>query len=80
PCVNCRVQGSPASFRRGTVAAVHFISFNLRRGFDVEVFEAPHKMKLDRVLSVGQQSIFVSQQSSCGEHFASKKELITKLI
>ncbi|MGP1958885.1 MAG: UDP-N-acetylmuramoyl-tripeptide--D-alanyl-D-alanine ligase [Arsenophonus sp. NC-CH8-MAG3] len=45
-----------------------------------EVGVATHKMKLDRVLSVGQQSIFVSQQSSCGEHFASKKELITKLI
>ncbi|MGP1955373.1 MAG: UDP-N-acetylmuramoyl-tripeptide--D-alanyl-D-alanine ligase [Arsenophonus sp. NC-PY1-MAG3] len=45
-----------------------------------EVGVAIHKMKLDKVLTVGQQSIIISQESSCGEHFASKKELIPKLI
>ncbi|MFS1563118.1 MAG: UDP-N-acetylmuramoyl-tripeptide--D-alanyl-D-alanine ligase [Candidatus Arsenophonus phytopathogenicus] len=41
---------------------------------------ATQQMKLDRVLSIGQQSVVISQQSGCGEHFASKKELIAKLI
>ncbi|MFV9996609.1 MAG: UDP-N-acetylmuramoyl-tripeptide--D-alanyl-D-alanine ligase [Arsenophonus endosymbiont of Dermacentor nuttalli] len=45
-----------------------------------EVGDAARKMKLDRILSVGQQSVIISQHSGCGEHFASKKELITKLI
>lgn len=38
------------------------------------------QMKLDKVLSIGQQSIFISQQNSCGEHFSSKTKLISKLI
>ncbi|MFS1538961.1 MAG: UDP-N-acetylmuramoyl-tripeptide--D-alanyl-D-alanine ligase [Candidatus Phlomobacter fragariae] len=45
-----------------------------------EVGDAARQMKLDRVFSVGQQSVIISQQSGCGEHFASKKELIAKLI
>lgn len=45
-----------------------------------EVGEAARQMKLDRVLSVGQQSVIISQHSGCGEHFATKKELIAKLI
>lgn len=45
-----------------------------------EVGEATRQMKLDRVLSVGQQSVIISQHSGCGEHFATKKELIAKLI
>ncbi|HGJ5875568.1 MAG TPA: UDP-N-acetylmuramoyl-tripeptide--D-alanyl-D-alanine ligase [Arsenophonus sp.] len=45
-----------------------------------EVGDAARKMKLDRVLSVGQQSVIISQHSGCGEHFASKKGLIAKLI
>ncbi|MGP1924261.1 MAG: UDP-N-acetylmuramoyl-tripeptide--D-alanyl-D-alanine ligase [Arsenophonus sp. NEOnobi-MAG3] len=45
-----------------------------------EVAIATQQMKLDRVLSIGQQSIIISQKSSCGEHFTSKKELIAKLI
>ncbi|MFP3028997.1 MAG: UDP-N-acetylmuramoyl-tripeptide--D-alanyl-D-alanine ligase [Arsenophonus sp.] len=45
-----------------------------------EVGIATYQMKLDRVLSIGQQSVIISQKSGCGEHFTSKKELIAKLI
>lgn len=45
-----------------------------------EVGVATRQMKLDRVLSVGQQSVIISQQSCCSKHFTSKKELIEKLI
>ncbi|MFP3019229.1 MAG: UDP-N-acetylmuramoyl-tripeptide--D-alanyl-D-alanine ligase [Arsenophonus sp.] len=45
-----------------------------------EIGDTARKMKIDRVLSVGKDSALISQQSGCGEHFFSKKELISKLI
>ncbi|MGP1931182.1 MAG: UDP-N-acetylmuramoyl-tripeptide--D-alanyl-D-alanine ligase [Arsenophonus sp. ET-YP4-MAG3] len=45
-----------------------------------KVGDIARQMKLDRVLSVGQQSIIISQHSGCGEHFISKKKLIANLI
>ncbi|MGP1932296.1 MAG: glutamate ligase domain-containing protein, partial [Arsenophonus sp. ET-DL12-MAG3] len=38
------------------------------------------KMNFDRVFSIGQKSAIISKYSLYGEHFISKKELVSKLI
>ncbi|BGI51222.1 MAG: UDP-N-acetylmuramoyl-tripeptide--D-alanyl-D-alanine ligase [Arsenophonus endosymbiont of Ceratovacuna japonica] len=38
------------------------------------------QIKLNLVLSIGKQSIFISKYSNCGNHVSSKKKLINKLI